>query len=52
MELDELKENWNAMSNQLKKQPLISDQVIDQITQIKFRSQLKKITYPETALTH
>lgn len=47
MELDDIKENWDAVSNQLKSQDLLNTQLIDQMTQAKFKSKLKRITYPE-----
>src|SRR6476620_1886807 len=47
MELDSIKQNWDAMSNQLKDQHLLNTQLIDQMTQAKFKSKLKRVTYPE-----
>ncbi|ANE52163.1 hypothetical protein [Flavisolibacter tropicus] len=47
MELDSIKQNWDAMSNQLKDQNLLNTQLIDQMTQAKFKSKLKRVTYPE-----
>lgn len=43
MELDDLKNAWNEVSNQ----PKIDTKMIDQITKSKYKSNLKKIVYPE-----
>lgn len=49
MELDELKDSWNNISEQLSGQQQISPQLIDQVTKDKFNSRLNKIIYPELA---
>jgi hypothetical protein len=46
MELDELKNTWNNASNLVEEQNL-TPKMIDQMTQKKYHSKIKKIAYPE-----
>lgn len=48
MELDDLKNSWEAVSIQVAKQPNLTSNKIDQMTQVKYYSSLKKVTLPET----
>ena len=47
MELDDLKNTWEDVSNQAEKQQNLTTKIIDQMTQTKYYSKLKKIAYPE-----
>jgi len=47
MELDDLKNTWEDMDNQVKKQQNLNPQMIDKMTTSKYYSGLKKIAYPE-----
>lgn len=47
MELDGLKNTWKNLTNQVEKQNNISPEFIDRITQTKYNTNMKKITYPE-----
>jgi hypothetical protein len=47
MELEDLKNDWEAMNTQVNKQIILNADKIDQMTQIKYHSKLKKIVYPE-----
>lgn len=47
MELDDLKNTWEDVNNQVKKQQNLSPKMIDQMTQTKYYANLKKIAYPE-----
>ena len=47
MELDDLKNNWEAVSSQINKQKNLNPEIIDQMTQTKYNAGLKKILYPE-----
>jgi uncharacterized membrane protein len=48
MELDDLKNTWENMSDQVKKQQNLNPKMINEMTKKKFESNLKKIAYPET----
>jgi len=48
MELDDLKNTWDKANSPSEKQRL-TPQIIDQMTQQKYDSKMKKITYPEIA---
>ncbi len=45
MELDDLKNTWN--SSNINTEQYCTSEIIDQMTQKKFKSKIKKITYPE-----
>lgn len=47
MELDDLKNSWEDLNKQVKKQQNFNPKIIDQITRTKYNSRLKKIAYPE-----
>ena len=47
MELDDLKNTWKGIDNQLKNQQNLNPQMIDQMTKTKYYSGLKKIVYSE-----
>jgi len=47
MELDDLKNTWQDIDDQIKKQPNLNSKTIDQMAHIKYNSSLKKIVYPE-----
>ncbi|MEO8770728.1 MAG: hypothetical protein ABI402_11600 [Ferruginibacter sp.] len=47
MELDDLKNDWEAVSNQTSKQNKLTHKIIDQMTQQKYDSKINKIKYPE-----
>jgi hypothetical protein len=47
MELDELKNTWDNANNPLEEQQNLTPKMIDQMTQKKYHSKIKKITYPE-----
>ena len=47
MELDDLKNDWQAATNQTSKQSILTSKVIIQMTQKKYQSQMNKIKYPE-----
>ena len=47
MELEDLKNDWEAVSSQVSKQKNINPKIIEQMTQTKYNSRLKKILYPE-----
>jgi len=49
MELDDLKNTWEDISNQVNKKNNLNTQIIDQMTKKKYHSNLKKIAYPEFA---
>jgi hypothetical protein len=46
MELDDLKSTWNSQGGNTENQDL-TFKIIDQMTQKKYKSKIKKITYPE-----
>ncbi len=46
MELDDLKSTWNSQSNSTAEQDL-TFKIIDQMAHKKYKSKIKKITYPE-----
>jgi hypothetical protein len=47
MELDDLKNTWEDINNQVKQQQNLNSKTIDQMTRTKYNSSLKKIIYPE-----
>jgi uncharacterized membrane protein len=47
MELDDLKNTWEDITNQVKKQENLNSEMIDQMTKNKYYSSLKKVAYPE-----
>jgi hypothetical protein len=47
MELDELKNTWDNANNLVEQQQNLIPKMIDQITQKKYHSKIKKIAYPE-----
>ena len=47
MELDDLKNTWEDINNQVKKQQNLNIKMIDKMTTTKYYSSLKKVTYPE-----
>lgn len=47
MQLDELKKIWDNTKNPLEKQQNLTSKMIDQMTQKKYHSKIKKIAYPE-----
>ncbi len=47
MELEDLKNEWEAISSLVNKQENLNPSIIDQMTQTKYNSKLKKIAYPE-----
>lgn len=49
MELEDLKNSWEDISNQVSKKQNLNPQIIDQMTKNKYHSNLKKIAYPEFA---
>lgn len=48
MELEEMKEQWQEMSKEIKKQQLLTDKLIIDMTQEKYNSKIKSISIPET----
>ena len=48
MELDELRSEWQEMSNEIKKQKILTDKLIIDMTQERFNNRLKSISIPET----
>ena len=47
MELDDLKNTWNNANNQAAQQHNLSPKIINQMTEKKYYSKIKKIAYPE-----
>lgn len=47
MELEDLKNAWNRANNPVKQQQNLTTKIIDQMTQRKYYSKIKKIAYPE-----
>lgn len=47
MELDDLKNTWEDINSQVKKEENLTPAMIEQITKTNYYSNLKKITYPE-----
>lgn len=47
MELHDLKKNWQSAVNQTNKQNILTSKIIDQMTQKKYQSKIRKIKYPE-----
>jgi len=48
MELEEMRTQWQEMSEEIKKQKLLTDKLIIAMTQNKFNNRLKSISIPET----
>lgn len=48
MEIEEMKGLWNSMSEELDRQKLLTDKMILEMTQQKYRDKLKGISLPET----
>lgn len=48
MELEEMKSVWQKMSQQLEKQKLLTDKMIVEMTQQKYKNKLSAITIPES----
>lgn len=51
MELEEMRQLWDSMSQELEKQKLLTEKMIIDMTQQKYRTTLKGITLPELAGT-
>lgn len=49
MELDDLKNTWTNMNNEVQQQPHLNTETINQMTSSKYHSRIKKIAYPEIA---
>ncbi len=47
MELEEMKTNWNELSNRIEKNEKLTIEVIDKMVKYKYRSGLNRIQYPE-----
>ncbi len=47
MELDDLKNDWESVTNQTNNQNILTSKIIDQMTQKKYYSKIRKIKYPE-----
>lgn len=47
MELEDLKNDWEAINSHSNKQENFNPEIINQMTQTKYNSKLKKIVYPE-----
>lgn len=47
MEIDDLKNDWEAMTNQTEKQNNLTPKIINQMTQKKYFSMINKIKFPE-----
>jgi hypothetical protein len=47
MELDELKNIWEDANKPTTQQPILNPKMIEQMTQIKYKSRLRKVIYPE-----
>ena len=47
MELDEMKATWEALSNRLQKQEVLTNQVIEKMTTDNYRSKVNRIAYSE-----
>ena len=47
MELDEMKNLWEGMSKKVEKQELLTNQLIEKVTEQKYHSKLNKIRYSE-----
>jgi len=48
MELDEMKNQWDEMSKEIKKQQILTDKLIVDMTQEKYNNKIKSISIPET----
>jgi len=48
MELDEMKSQWDEMSKEIKKQQILTDKLIVDMTQEKYNNKIKSISIPET----
>ncbi|XLS30084.1 hypothetical protein ACJD0Z_04485 [Flavobacteriaceae bacterium M23B6Z8] len=47
MDLDEMKEVWTEMSQELQKQKKITTQMVEKMTKIEYRNRMNKIVIPE-----
>jgi hypothetical protein len=47
MELEEMKQAWNAMSKRVEKQEILNQQIIEKMTNDQYQNNLKKIALPE-----
>lgn len=47
MELDNLKKSWFEVNNQTENQPKLTPKKIEQMTQKKYNSNIRKVVYPE-----
>lgn len=47
MELDEIKNQWEQLSAEIKKQKILTDKIIIEMTQERFNNQVRKIWIPE-----
>lgn len=47
MELDDLKNDWENLTNQIHHQNMLTSKIISDITKRKYHSQINKIKYPE-----
>ncbi|MBS1738637.1 MAG: hypothetical protein JSS98_18820 [Bacteroidetes bacterium] len=47
MELDDLKNDWISAHNQAHEQNILTSKIINEMTQKKYQSKIKKIKYPE-----
>jgi len=47
MELDDLKKTWDDANKQASKKQSINPEIIEEVTQNKYKSRLKKVAYPE-----
>ena len=47
MELDDLKNDWEAVARQAARQNILTSKIINQMTQKKYYSKISKIKYPE-----
>ncbi len=44
MEMEEMKSNWEKLSQRIEKQELLNNQLIEKMTSQKYKSKLKKIS--------
>ena len=48
MELEELRNEWQEMSKEIEKQKILTDKLIIDMTQKKYKNKLNSISIPET----
>ena len=48
MELEELRNEWQEMSKEIEKQKILTDKLIIDMTEKKYKNKLKSISIPET----